>query len=284
MGIFDSVLLTTDYDRTLTDPNSVIPRRNLDAIRYFIEQGGAFTINTGRSVPMTAPWPKDLPLSAPLILYNGAAVYDRDTGEFLFTHPIAADQTQLVAEIQSLLDGEILELQGYDAHYTFSEQPAWMSFYSNVGCPAGYCQADADLGKLLKLSILGPITSPTVSDLFRPDPAVIARYDRLEEALRSRLSDVLGIMRPAPCIIDMQAPGVCKGSAARQLQKHLGKSILVCVGDERNDISMLDAADFAFCPRGSLLDGQYETVCPCAEGSVADVIYEKIPQILEHRS
>lgn len=284
MGIFDGILLATDYDRTLTDPNSVIPQRNLDAIRYFIDQGGAFTISTGRSVPMTAPWPRDLPLSAPLILYNGAAAYDRDSGEFLFTHPIAADQAQLVAEIQSLLDGEILELQGYDAHYTFSEQPAWMAFYNNVGCPAGYCQPDADLGKLLKLSILGPITSPTVSDLFRPDPAVTTRYDRLEEALRSRLSDVLGIMRPGSCIIDMQAPGVSKGSAARQLQEHLGRSVLVCVGDERNDIAMLDAADFAYCPSGSILDGQYETVCPCGEGSVADVIYEKIPQILEHRT
>lgn len=284
MGIFDKLLLTTDYDRTLTDPDSVIPQRNIEAIRYFIEQGGAFTINTGRSVPMTAPWPKDLPLSAPLLLYNGAAAYDRASGEFLFTNGIDVAQNQLVCEIQSLLQEEILEIQGYDAHYTFSDQPAWMAFYKNIGCPAGYCQPNSDLGKLLKLSILGPIQAPTVADLFRPDEAVIARYDRLEEALRSRFSDVLSILRPAPCIIDMQAPGVSKGSAARQLQKLLGKSVLVCIGDERNDISMLDEADYAYCPKGSLLDGQYETVCHCADGAVADVIYEKLPQILQHMS
>lgn len=284
MGIFDKVLLTTDYDRTLTDLNSVIPQRNLEAIQYFIDEGGAFTINTGRSVPMTAPWPKDLPLSAPLLLYNGAAAYDRSTGAFLFTHGIAAEQAELVTEIEAMLSDEILEIQGYDAHYTCHDQPAWMAFYHNIGCPADYCQPDSDLGKLLKLSILGPIQAPTVADLFRPDAEVIARYDRLEEQLRSRFSDVLSILRPAPCIIDMQAPGVSKGNAARQLQKQLGKSILICVGDERNDISMLDEADFAYCPRGSLLDGQYETVCHCDDGAVADVIYEKIPQILEHKS
>ena len=37
MGIFSDVLLTADYDRTLTAPDSTIPERNIEAIRYFIE-------------------------------------------------------------------------------------------------------------------------------------------------------------------------------------------------------------------------------------------------------
>ena len=35
MGIFSDVLLTVDYDRTLTAPDSTIPERNIEAIRYF---------------------------------------------------------------------------------------------------------------------------------------------------------------------------------------------------------------------------------------------------------
>ena len=54
MGKFSDVLLTADYDRTLTAPDSSIPERNLEAIRYFMENDGAFTVNTGRSVPMIA--------------------------------------------------------------------------------------------------------------------------------------------------------------------------------------------------------------------------------------
>ena len=53
MALFSDILLTVDYDRTLTAPDSTIPERNLTAIRYFIDNGGAFTVNTGRSVPMT---------------------------------------------------------------------------------------------------------------------------------------------------------------------------------------------------------------------------------------
>ena len=49
--LFSDVLLTVDFDRTLTAQNSTIPERNLEAIAYFMENGGAFTVNTGRSIP-----------------------------------------------------------------------------------------------------------------------------------------------------------------------------------------------------------------------------------------
>ena len=83
-----------------------------------------------------------------------------------------------------------------------------------------------------------------------------------------------------PRIIDCHAPGVSQGNAARLLQQKLGKKTLVCVGDEQNDLTMLDMADYSFVPADSPLAGRYETVCPCGDGAVADVIYEKIPIIL----
>ena len=38
--MFSDILLTVDCDHTLTDIQSNIPQRNLDAIRWFIERGG----------------------------------------------------------------------------------------------------------------------------------------------------------------------------------------------------------------------------------------------------
>ena len=46
---FDDFLITADFDHTLTGPDGTIPERNLEAIRYFTSNGGAFTVNTGRS-------------------------------------------------------------------------------------------------------------------------------------------------------------------------------------------------------------------------------------------
>ena len=40
MGKFSDILLTADFDRTLTAPDSSIPEENLRAIEYFMAEGG----------------------------------------------------------------------------------------------------------------------------------------------------------------------------------------------------------------------------------------------------
>ena len=46
------------------------------------------------------------------------------------------------------------------------------------------------------------------------------------------------------------------------------------------DITMLDEADYSFCPADGVIAHRYENVCKCADGAVAEVIFEKIPAIL----
>ena len=91
MADFSDVLLTVDFDRTLTAPDSSIPARNLEAIESFMANGGAFTVNTGRSIPMYSNLMDVVPVNAPVLLYNGSAAYDRDKRAFTFTHEIALD-------------------------------------------------------------------------------------------------------------------------------------------------------------------------------------------------
>ena len=62
MCLFDKVLLTVDFDRTLTAPDSTTPQRNLEAIEYFISHGGAFTVNTGRSLPQSTDVLQKVPM------------------------------------------------------------------------------------------------------------------------------------------------------------------------------------------------------------------------------
>ena len=81
---YSDILLTTDFDRTLTAPDSSIPSCNLEAIRYFMEQGGIFTVNTGRTIPSSTALMEIVPVNAPFLLYNGSAAYDKSKDEFLF--------------------------------------------------------------------------------------------------------------------------------------------------------------------------------------------------------
>jgi hydroxymethylpyrimidine pyrophosphatase-like HAD family hydrolase len=78
-----------DFDRTLTGPDSVIPQRNFEAIEYFMENGGAFTVNTGRSTATFWQYLDTIPVNAPFLLYNGSAAYEK--GKLTQLRPIDLD-------------------------------------------------------------------------------------------------------------------------------------------------------------------------------------------------
>ena len=284
MGIYSDVLLTVDYDRTLTAPDSTIPQRNLDAIRYFMENGGAFTVNTGRSVPMTAAFREKVPVNAPLLLYNGSAAYDLAEGRLSFCHEIRMDLWKTVTECMELFPDLTVEVQGVDAHYRFTENPPWDAFCDHQPCARGFARPGDDLGPFLKFTLYGKITDVTVAHLYASTPEEKARIDAAEALLKEKYGDCCEVFRAATRILDVHAKGVSKARSARELQQRMGRKILVCVGDAHNDLSMLRDADFAFVPADGVIAGEFPNVCPCAEGAVADVIYKKIPEILKKKA
>lgn len=281
MGRFSDVLLTVDFDRTLTATDSSIPERNLEAIRYFMAEGGAFTVNTGRGLAMSRVFFDKVPMNAPVLLCNGGAAYDAEKEAFVFAHEIPLPQGPTLRRIAALCREQIMEVHGTDAHYSFTRNAVWERFCQRIGVPGRVVGMDDDLGPFLKICVSDGMNLGTVDSLFHADAAVVERMDRVEAALRAELGENATILRVAPRTVDIVAPGVSKGGAARQLQAVLGKKLLICAGDEQNDISMLDMADFSFCPAGSAVAYRYPNVCSCNEGAVADVIYKKIPAILE---
>ncbi len=284
MALYSDVLLTVDYDRTLTAPDSTIPARNLEAIRYFMENGGAFTVNTGRSVPMTAAFRDKVPTNAPLLLYNGSAAYDAKRRQFLFAHEIRMDMWETVKTCMDLFPDLTVEVQGMDAHYRFTENPAWDAFSDHQPCARGFARPGDDLGPFLKFTLYGEFRDVTVAHLFEGTPEERARMDEVEQLLKDRFGEFCEVFRAATRIIDVHAKGVSKARSARELQERLGRKYLICVGDAENDRMMLEDADFAYVPSDAILARDYETVCPCGEGAVADVIYKKIPEILKNQA
>jgi len=284
MPVFSDILLTVDYDRTLTAPDSTIPERNLEAIRYFIRNGGTFTVNTGRSVPMTRVFRDIVPVNAPLLLYNGSAAYDLTTGKLDFCHPIRLDMWETIRKCQELFPDLTVEVQAVDAHYRFSENPAWDAFSEWQNCDHGFARPGDDLGDFLKFTLYGRFHSPVLADMFTGSPEEIARMDEAEQMLRQVFGAHCEVFRAATRIIDVHARGVSKIRSARELQQRLGRKTLICVGDGHNDLPMLLGADHAFVPADAALRDRFPNVCPCGEGAVAHVIYEEIPKIIENQA
>ena len=281
MPDFSKVLLTVDFDRTLTGPDSRIPERNIEAIRYFMENGGAFTVNTGRSTTTFARYLETLPRNATLLLYNGSAGYDE--GELIDVREIDLDPLQVISDMRRLFPDMNLELQGAHNHYLVEPTPNAEAYYQGMNWGYAIFDENTPLYPFLKFSLFGQTEKPAVSDLFRASEEEARYFEEAAATIHKMYEGKVDVMLAAPRIIDVQAIGVSKCAAARNLQKKLGKEILVCVGDAHNDIAMLDGADYAFCPAVAIVAVRYETVCECGKGAVADVIYEKIPMICENQ-
>ena len=74
MGKFDNKLLLSDYDNTLHFTEAAlregeslppISPRNLEAIRYWMDQGGRFAVATGRALAAFRRQAESIPMNAP---------------------------------------------------------------------------------------------------------------------------------------------------------------------------------------------------------------------------
>ncbi len=278
MALFDDILLTVDYDRTLTAPDSSIPRRNLEAIRYFTENGGSFTLNTGRSTTTMRDLFDIIPANAPFLLYNGSATWEK--GVLTPLQLIELPLWDTLDAVRAAFPEMNWEIQGVDNHYLLDPREEFIALYNKMHWGWAPAVHGADHGPFIKFAAYGPVRKAALSDMFDTTEEDEARFRELEDFILSRWGDKVDLFRASPRILDIQAKGVSKGAAARTLQAQIGKKILVCVGDALNDIAMLDRADYAFCPADGVVAHRYENVCKCADGAVADVIYEKIPGIL----
>ena len=75
MAIFDGCLLVSDVDGTLI--NSVtLPEYNVKAIKRFTENGGYFTLATGRCADACRDIIKTVSVNAPALILNGTVIYD----------------------------------------------------------------------------------------------------------------------------------------------------------------------------------------------------------------
>ena len=276
--MFSDVLMTVDFDRTMTGPDSKIPQRNLDAVMFFMENGGTFTVNTGRSVASFRKHLDKVPVNAPILLYNGSARWEN--GGLTHIKLLDMDLWETVAAVQKEFPGMNLEIQGVDCHYLIDPTEDFIAFYDALKWSYKIVKPGDDLGPFMKFALAGSPRSKSVATLFDISEKEDAAFDAAQERLMELWGDKIVVFRAAPRIIDVHAKGVSKIAAARQLQAELGKKILVCAGDAENDIPMLEGADYAFCPAGSVVADRFPNVCNCADGAIADVIYKKIPEIL----
>ncbi|HEY5523718.1 MAG TPA: HAD-IIB family hydrolase, partial [Clostridium sp.] len=99
-NIFDGYLLVSDMDGTLLNSEKKISKRNLKAIEYFVNEGGKFTVATGRMVQSVEMFINQLKIELPTILHNGAKIYDYKNNNVISQYPIEEDRKEALRRIK----------------------------------------------------------------------------------------------------------------------------------------------------------------------------------------
>ncbi len=224
-------LFVFDLDGTLLGPDHRLPRETVEFLTRELVHKHRFTIATGRSLASTRPFLRELGVGLPVILYNGAVIYDPAGGKVLreLRLPLKMAREALRLARSFPVHPEVYR----DIHdpnlYVDQITPAIAAFQRKEGLPAvevGDLLSSLDFCPL-KLLLIGP--REVLPDL----------ETRLREALPQA-----EVVRSEQDYLEVLPPGASKGEGLRWLCRFLGVSPeeVVAVGDQLNDLGMLEVA------------------------------------------
>ena len=95
---FKNVLIASDFDGTLKNDDGIITPDVIEKIQYFIENGGLFTVCTGRIFQGFHLYSPEY-INAPVLLGNGAMAYDYEKGEVIFNDAIGDEGISAIKDV-----------------------------------------------------------------------------------------------------------------------------------------------------------------------------------------
>lgn len=274
MGKFTGLLLASDYDNTLTyteealrlcRPMPPVSKANQAAIRYFMAEGGIFSVATGRAKPAFEAVADGVPMNGPTVLFNGAAIYDFSTGKYLCEAFLPETARAHIAQTIRELPFAAVELY-HDNNDIHALQPNDVTRR----------HLHVTHSPTVIVDSMEQVPSPISKVLFSTEPAHQAA---LLDYLRGQgwYGDY-EIVASSESLVELTARGANKGGMVRRLAAllHIPQANVACVGDHANDISMLTWAGMAFAPANALPEVRalpcVRTLPDCREDAIAALI------------
>lgn len=225
---FSNYLLVSDVDGTLMLEDGTVPQNNIEAIRYYMQHGGMFTLATGRSFEKTQEVLQYVNVNFPGIFYNGGRTIDVETGEVL-------DQLLLTESDREYIEEIIREFQGISV-MVLTESDYCMVKETEVHA---YFISQERIGTIRRE--LNEIKEPVFKALFILDPQKTNDFVRFVQ--RKKYPGVR-FVGSAEYMVEMLPERSSKGAALKKLAEDRGisRQNIVAVGDYFNDLEMLQYA------------------------------------------
>jgi Cof subfamily protein (haloacid dehalogenase superfamily) len=237
-------LLVIDIDGTLLDGRSTLTPRTREAIRRAVGSGAIVTLATGRRTRSARPIIDDLGVTVPVILHNGAIVYDSARDVVLWDRhlPLAVAWCALDTIIASGFQPVVYE-NAFRGERLFAgpeeyDSPLTALYLRNAGelverRPHAQLLRDED-GDPVRLAVMDD--AARIRDL----------ATRLASAAgcRTVVNTTPTMTRHGGLVLEVLAVDCSKGSAMAFLARHFDVPLaqVLAIGDHNNDVEMLQMA------------------------------------------
>lgn len=247
MGKFDGMLILSDIDGTLTY-STEISDKNAKAIRYFQENGGYFTVATGRQPPHIKLFEPAVKVNAPVVALNGTVIYDFDKDKVLRKAPLV----QKFSHITEYVFNNHPDIS--DIHFNrFFDSIQWNR---GMGIAPDVDNSDNDILKVVFMSQSSDAITTLKEDLSErfPEFTFFKSWDKGMELIEKNCG---------------------KGESIPFLKSIFPVHTVIGIGDYENDITLINKADIGIAAANSsplLLKNAKNIGCDCKDNLIAYVI------------
>jgi len=268
MGIFDGCLLACDVDGTLVD-SGYINQKNLEKIKFFLQEGGMFSLSSGRSASALSPILRKIEKISPSVTANGAVIYDFENSKILAQKTVPIEDYRIAKLVEELPKNIAVEIHSgldvfvtkrtaeSDDHERYEEFEVEFTTYEEAAKHTWnkilYACDNLQDREYLKNYIS---EMETDCDFFETIAEIYGRTRYYFEQLPKNVSKISALKNLC------EISGIIGGG-------------LFAIGDYYNDLPMIKEADISAATAGAPDDvkeyADYITVS-CEDGAVADFI------------
>ena len=230
MKKFEGILIATDLDGTLLRKDKSVSEENKKAIEYFKENGGYFTVITGRPMAVNRAICEEVNPNAPIGCLNGGGIYDLQKKEYLWKRPLEKEALELLEHVDKNIPDMSIQVCGFEDNYFCKMNDSMERHLQNAGFKDIRCHYSEVPEAWAKVLFAHTEEEKlfTLRDLLESHP----------------MAQHFGFIRSEQEFYEILPKGISKGDLVLRIADILGidRNHTVAIGDHDNDVSMISMA------------------------------------------
>ena len=223
-------LIASDMDGTLLRSDRTISEETKEAIRNIKDKGAVFVLSTGRPLIAVEKYNELLNLNCPVILYNGAMIFDFSNRKVLF---------------EVFLDFEYAKYIWDEGNKKKLEMYVWANndLYTNFINDKVYDYIVESHAEIHKLDDIKDIKGKNITKIiWDEDPELLKRY--IKELDEIKFNEKVNYCTSMSYYLEFFNKETSKKVAIQKLEEIYGikREEVIAIGDGKNDMEMIKYA------------------------------------------